>query len=120
MFALFTKKCDNTVIQRKTYKMATVENLNKDSKHNRIMNRLHGVGKAMDMTQGNIFRLIISFAIPLMLGNLFQLLYNTVDTFVVGNYVSDEAYKAVGNVNPIINTLVGFFLGLATGAGVVM
>ncbi len=100
--------------------MATVENLNRDSKHNRIMNRLHGIGKAMDMTQGNIFRLLISFAIPLMLGNLFQLLYNTVDTFVVGNYVSDEAYKAVGNVNPIINTLVGFFSGLATGAGVVI
>lgn len=76
--------------------------------------------KVKDMTEGNIVKLLISFAIPLLLGNLFQQLYNTVDTFVVGNFVSNEAYAAVGNTGPIINTLIGFFSGLATGAGVVI
>ncbi|MBE6947798.1 MAG: MATE family efflux transporter [Ruminococcaceae bacterium] len=74
----------------------------------------------VDMTQGNIMRHIISFALPLLLGNLFQQLYNTVDTWVVGNFVSDEAYSAVGTIAPIINTLIGFFMGLSSGAGVVI
>ena len=59
-------------------------------------------------------------AIPLLLGNILQQLYNTVDTWVVGNYVSDSAFSAVGNVGPIINLLIGFFMGLSTGAGVVI
>ena len=74
----------------------------------------------VDMTEGNITRHIISFALPLLIGNLFQQLYNTVDTWVVGNYVSNEAYSAVGTVGPIINMLIGFFLGLSSGAGVVI
>ncbi len=74
----------------------------------------------VDMTQGNIWRHIISFALPLLLGNLFQQLYNTVDTWVVGNFASNEAYSAVGTVGPIINMLIGFFTGLASGAGVVI
>ncbi len=73
-----------------------------------------------DMTQGNIWALLIKFAAPLLLGYVFQQLYNTVDTYVVGNYVGTEAYAAVGNVGPIINMLIGFFMGLATGAGVVL
>lgn len=76
--------------------------------------------KDVDMTQGNITRHIISFALPLLIGNLFQQLYNTVDTWVVGNYVSNEAYSAVGTVGPIINMLIGFFMGLSSGAGVVI
>ena len=74
----------------------------------------------VDMTEGNITRHIISFALPLLIGNLFQQLYNTVDTWVVGNYVSNEAYSAVGTVGPIINMLIGFFMGLSSGAGVVI
>ncbi len=74
----------------------------------------------VDMTEGSILRHIISFAIPLLIGNLFQQLYNMVDTWVVGNYVSDAAYSAVGNVGPIVNMLIGFFGGLASGAGVVI
>ena len=82
----------------------------------------HRSGKRqdVDMTQGNILHHIISFALPLLLGNLFQQLYNTVDTWVLGNYVSNEAYSAVGNVGPIVNMLIGFFLGLSAGAGVVI
>ncbi len=72
------------------------------------------------MTQGKIVPLLIEFAIPLMLGNLLQQLYNTVDTWVVGNYVGDSAFSAVGNIGPIINLLIGFFMGLSTGAGVVI
>lgn len=72
------------------------------------------------MTSGSIVRHLILFSLPLLLGNAFQLLYNTVDTWVVGNFVSDEAYSAVGSVGPIINMLIGFFSGLASGAGVVI
>ena len=74
----------------------------------------------VDMTTGNTTRHLISFALPLLAGNLFQQLYNMVDTWVVGNFVSNEAFSAVGTVTPIINTLIGFFLGLSSGAGVVI
>ena len=74
----------------------------------------------VDMTEGNILQHIISFAFPLLLGNIFQQLYNTVDTWVVGNFVSNEAYAAVGTVGPITNMLIGFFMGLSAGAGVVI
>ena len=74
----------------------------------------------VDMTRGNVYGLLIRFAVPLLLGNLFQQLYNTVDTWVVGNYVGKEAFSAVGTVNPILNMLIGFFMGLSTGAGVVI
>ena len=77
-------------------------------------------GKDVDMTTGNITQHIISFALPLLIGNLFQQLYNTVDTWVVGTFVSNEAYAAVGTVGPIINMLIGFFMGLSSGAGVVI
>ena len=74
----------------------------------------------VDMTHGSIVRHILTFAFPLLLGNIFQQLYNAVDTWVVGNYVSNEAYAAVGTVGPIINMLIGFFVGLSSGAGVVI
>ena len=76
--------------------------------------------KDKDMTEGSIVRHLIMFSIPLLVGNVFQQLYNTVDTWVVGNYVSNEAYSAVGSVGPIINVLIGTFMGLASGAGVVI
>ncbi len=76
--------------------------------------------QAADMTEGSIIGHLIRFAIPLLIGNLFQQLYNTVDTWVVGNYVSKSAFAAVGTVGPIINMLIGFFLGLSSGAGVVI
>ena len=76
--------------------------------------------KDVDMTSGSITIHLIRFAVPLLLGNIFQQFYNTVDTWVVGNYVSKEAFAAVGTVGPIINMLIGFFLGLSSGAGVVI
>lgn len=74
----------------------------------------------VDMTEGSIFQRIIGFALPLLIGNIFQQLYNMVDTWVVGNYVSNAAFSAVGTVGPIINMLIGIFMGLASGAGVVI
>ena len=76
--------------------------------------------KDVDMTQGSIARHLFSFALPLLLGNIFQQLYNTVDTWVVGNFVSNEAFSAVGSVTPIVNLLIGLFMGLSTGAGAVI
>jgi putative MATE family efflux protein len=72
------------------------------------------------MTEGNIWSHIILFALPLLVGSLFQQLYNTVDTWVLGRYVSDEAFSAVGSVGPIVNMLIGFFTGFSSGASVVI
>ncbi len=73
-----------------------------------------------DLIHGSIAKSIFWFSIPLLIGNLFQQLYNTFDSYVVGNYVGKEALAAVGASSPIINMLIGFFMGLATGAGVII
>lgn len=76
--------------------------------------------QSTDLIKGSIYKSILWFSIPLLIGNLFQQLYNTVDSYVVGNYVNSNALAAVGASTPVINMLVGFFMGLATGAGVVI
>lgn len=83
-------------------------------------NRVRKRKTDVNMTEGSIIRHLVVFAAPLLVGNIFQQLYNTVDTWVVGKYVSNEAFSAVGTVGPIINMLIGFFLGLSSGAGVVI
>ena len=88
------------------------------SHHNHLLTKPKS--RDVDMTQGSILRHIITFALPLMAGNLFQQMYNMVDTWVVGRFVSNEAYAAVGTVGPIVNMLIGFFMGLSSGAGVVI
>lgn len=84
--------------------------------------KLITVGKKteVNMTEGKIFPLLFYFALPLFLGNIFQQLYNTVDTLVVGQYVGKVSFAAVGTINPIINTLIGFFMGFSSGASVVI
>lgn len=77
-------------------------------------------GATRDMTSGPILRQIILFSLPLMLGNIFQMLYNTVDSIVVGNFVGKEALAAVGSTTMIVNMLVFFFNGFSVGAGVVI
>ncbi|MBR2640567.1 MAG: MATE family efflux transporter, partial [Oscillospiraceae bacterium] len=72
------------------------------------------------MTEGNIWEKIIKFALPLMLGYLFQQFYTAVDSIVVGNFVSKQALAAVGTTTPIVNMLIGFFTGLSSGASVVI
>ena len=76
--------------------------------------------QSTDLIYRSIAKSIFWFSIPLLIGNLFQQLYNTVDAYVVGNFVSKQALAAVGASSPIINMLIGFFMGLATGAGVVI
>ena len=62
-------------------------------------------GKNGLMTHGNIAKQLIVFAIPLLVGNLFQQLYNTVDSIVVGNFIGDQALAAVNSSGPIIDML---------------
>lgn len=76
--------------------------------------------KYINMTEGSIPRLLLKFAIPMLIGNLIQQLYNTVDTVVVGKCVSKQALAAIGCTSPVINTLIGTFNGLGSGAGVVL
>ena len=73
-----------------------------------------------DMTRGTTWKHLIRFSIPMAVGLLFQQLYNTVDTVVVGQFVGQEAQAAVGSTGSIINTIVGFCAGLATGASVII
>ena len=73
-----------------------------------------------NMTEGNIKKLVIRFAIPVMLSNLFQQLYNSVDSLIVGNFLGKEALAAVSSSGPLIFLLVSFFNGTAMGAGVVI
>ena len=78
------------------------------------------MARTRNMTSGSIVKQIILFSLPLMLGNIFQMLYNTVDVFVVGNFVGKEALAAVGSTTMIVNMLVFFFNGFSVGAGVVI
>ena len=72
------------------------------------------------MTEGPISRQLIAFALPLMLGNLFQQLYNTADSLIVGNFLGSDALAAVSSSSNLIQLMVGFFNGVAGGAGVVI
>lgn len=73
---------------------------------------------AVSLTSGSITKGIITFSIPILISNLFQQLYNSIDTAVVGIYAGQTALAAVGSTGSLINLLIGFFLGIATGAGV--
>ena len=72
------------------------------------------------MTEGVIWKQLLYFSIPLLLGNLFQQLYNTVDSVVVGNFVGSQALAAVGSSNSLINLIIGMSMGIGTGAGVII
>ena len=73
-----------------------------------------------DMTTGKIMPLLVKFTIPLVLGNLFQLTYNAVDSIIVGHFVGKEALAAVGICNPISTLMILFLNGLCMGAGILM
>ena len=72
------------------------------------------------MTEGSIWKKIIAFAVPLFLGNLFQQLYNTADSLIVGNFLGSNALAAVSSSGNLIFLMVGFVSGIAIGAGVVI
>ncbi len=71
------------------------------------------------MTEGSVRKLLISFAVPVFIGYLFQQMYNTVDSLIVGNFVSHEALAAVTSTGSVTFLLVGFFMGFSAGAGIV-
>ncbi len=73
---------------------------------------------AQDMTQGSPMRNLVRFSVPLLIGNLAQQLYSTVDSIVVGNYVGDGALAAIGASGPILNLLLVLFMGVSIGASV--
>ena len=72
--------------------------------------------KGTKLLEGSIWKGIVAFAIPLFLGNLFQQLYNTVDSLIVGNFLGSDALAAVSSSGSLIFLLVGFFNGIAVGA----
>ena len=72
------------------------------------------------MTTGSISKRMIAFALPLLLGNLFQQLYNTVDSLIVGNFLGSSALAAVSSSGSLISMLIGFLSGIASGAGVIV
>ena len=81
---------------------------------------MSGVKSKTLLTEGVILKKIVGFAIPLFLGNLFQQLYNTADSLIVGNFLGSDALAAVSSSGSLIFLLVGFFNGIAVGAGVVI
>lgn len=76
--------------------------------------------KQQSMLEGSIWKGLVSFAIPIFLGNLFQQLYNTADTFIVGNYIGKQALAAVSSSSNLIFLMVGLLQGIALGAGVLI
>ncbi len=84
------------------------------------MSKISNLFAARDMTVGTPWKNILQFAIPMLIGNIVQQLYNTVDSIVVGKYVGDNALAAVGSAMPIFNLLLVLFMGIATGAGIMV
>lgn len=72
------------------------------------------------ITEGVIWKQLLLFFFPILIGTFFQQLYNTVDTIIVGQFVGTEALAAVGTTGTVINLLVGFFVGVASGATVII
>lgn len=74
----------------------------------------------VDMTEGTPWRKIALFTLPMLLGNIAQQLYNTVDSIVVGRYIGDSALAAVGSAGPIVNLLYVLYIGIGMGAGIMV
>ena len=81
---------------------------------------LKSLFSAKDMTLGSPWKRIMEFSIPMLLGNIAQQLYNTADSIIVGKFVGDDALSAVGSASPILNLLLALFVGISTGAGIVV
>lgn len=84
------------------------------------MNLLKKLMEPVDMTEGSPWQKIVLFTVPMLIGNIAQQLYNTVDSVVVGNYVGDNALAAVGSAGPILNLLIVLFVGISVGAGIMV
>jgi len=84
------------------------------------MNALKKMFAPVDMTMGKPWEDILIFTVPMLIGNIAQQLYNTVDSVVVGNYVGDNALAAVGSAGPILNLLIVLFIGISVGASIMV
>ena len=85
------------------------------------MSKIRDLFSPRDMSQGEPWRRIAEFAFPLLIGNFAQQLYNTVDAVVVGNSRwGYQALGAVGNASPVLNLLLALFVGISTGAGILV
>ena len=76
--------------------------------------------KPVDMTVGEPWKQILAFTIPMLIGNIAQQLYNTVDSIVVGRYVGDNALAAVGSAGPILNLIIVLFIGIGMGSTIMV
>ena len=76
--------------------------------------------QTVDMTEGDPLQKIVLFAIPMLLGNIAQQLYNTVDSIIVGRFVGDNALAAVGSAGPILNLMLVLFIGISIGVGIMV
>ena len=74
----------------------------------------------IDLTEGTIWKKLLLFAVPILLTNILQQLFNTVDTAIVGAYESSTALAAVGSVGSLVSLVVGFFMGVSSGSGVIV
>ncbi len=84
------------------------------------MERMKKLFAPVDMTQGRPGKQIVAFMIPMLLGNIAQQLYNTVDSIIVGKFVGDNALAAVGSAGPIVNLLLVLFVGISVGVGIMV
>ena len=82
--------------------------------------RLAALFSAQDMSRGAPWRRILEFSLPMLIGNLAQQMYNTAAAVIVGSYVGDNALAAAGSASPILNLLLALFVGVSTGAGILV
>ena len=85
-----------------------------------MLDKMKRLFAQVDMTEGKPWEKIVVFTIPMLIGNIAQQLYNTVDSIVVGKYVGDNALAAVGSANPMLNLLLVLFVGISMGVGIMV
>ena len=85
-----------------------------------MLDKIKRLFQATDMTEGTPWKRIVLFTVPMLLGNIAQQLYSTVDSIVVGKYVGDNALAAVGSATPILNLLLVLFVGISMGASIMV
>lgn len=88
--------------------------------YNIVRKKGKGMKNTMNMTEGSILRKLIYFAVPVLIGNIFQQLYNVADTAIIGNLLGDNALASVGAAAPVYNLLIGFAGGLTNGFAVII
>ena len=85
-----------------------------------MFEKLKQIFAQVDMTEGKPWEKIVAFTIPMVIGNVAQQLYSTVDSIVVGQYIGDNALAAVGSSTPILNLILVLFIGISMGAGIMV